>query len=280
MKPKRAIGVGFAFALLPIVVAVTPASAISAAGLTEPDLAALVQSTANDTDMILLSYLTSPPSSLSYVYNSTASDATWTSWSGALSGTFSGQPLSLPYNNGTLTDYPPGTVSWNTLGSLAGGAVSGGGSGTISYPTSSTFDLSFMDSLSYQGVTATADLSIPGTILGPGNFMFGTPGNPEATADGSITLSDPIVITILGKYSYFKIDDVYFDDTVWRIGPRRYLIRINSYLYFTGDGTGVGNRGILVPEPSTWAMVLLGFAGLGYVGWRRGGKPQSYALAA
>ena len=27
-----------------------------------------------------------------------------------------------------------------------------------------------------------------------------------------------------------------------------------------------------VPEPSTWAMMLLGFAGLGFVGYRRGGQ--------
>jgi PEP-CTERM motif len=26
-----------------------------------------------------------------------------------------------------------------------------------------------------------------------------------------------------------------------------------------------------IPEPSTWAMMLLGFAGLGYVGYRRRG---------
>ena len=33
-----------------------------------------------------------------------------------------------------------------------------------------------------------------------------------------------------------------------------------------------------VPEPSTWAMLLLGFAGLGYAGWRRTAKRQA-ALA-
>jgi hypothetical protein len=27
-----------------------------------------------------------------------------------------------------------------------------------------------------------------------------------------------------------------------------------------------------VPEPSTWAMMMLGFAGLGYAGWRRSAK--------
>ena len=36
----------------------------------------------------------------------------------------------------------------------------------------------------------------------------------------------------------------------------------------TGDAT-------LVPEPSTWAMMLLGFAGLGYAGYRRTQKGQA-----
>ena len=32
-----------------------------------------------------------------------------------------------------------------------------------------------------------------------------------------------------------------------------------------------------VPEPSTWAMMLLGFAGLGYAGFRRTGKSPRIA---
>jgi hypothetical protein len=32
-----------------------------------------------------------------------------------------------------------------------------------------------------------------------------------------------------------------------------------------------------VPEPSTWAMMLLGFAGLGFVAYRRKAKPASMA---
>jgi hypothetical protein len=33
--------------------------------------------------------------------------------------------------------------------------------------------------------------------------------------------------------------------------------------YAFGDGT------VTVPEPSTWAMMLVGFAGLGYAGYRK-----------
>jgi PEP-CTERM motif len=38
-----------------------------------------------------------------------------------------------------------------------------------------------------------------------------------------------------------------------------------------GDVPPVGASA--VPEPSTWAMLLIGFAGLGYAGWRRSKGP-------
>ena len=39
--------------------------------------------------------------------------------------------------------------------------------------------------------------------------------------------------------------------------------------------TAVSATAGTVPEPSTWAMLLLGFAGLGYAGWRRAAKREA-----
>jgi len=35
-----------------------------------------------------------------------------------------------------------------------------------------------------------------------------------------------------------------------------------------------------VPEPCTWAMMILGFAGVGFMAYRRSRKDQAFALAA
>jgi CHRD domain/PEP-CTERM motif len=50
----------------------------------------------------------------------------------------------------------------------------------------------------------------------------------------------------------------------------------NAYLNIHTTNFGGGEiRGFLhaVPEPSTWAMILLGFAGMGFMAYRRKSKP-------
>ena len=50
-------------------------------------------------------------------------------------------------------------------------------------------------------------------------------------------------------------------------------------------GTGSNNSGGVwievpaVPEPSTWAMLLLGFAGLGFVAYRRKTKDRVFPVS-
>jgi hypothetical protein len=44
----------------------------------------------------------------------------------------------------------------------------------------------------------------------------------------------------------------------------------SAYIAAPGvGGVGLASGTLTVPEPSTWAMMLLGFAGLGYAGYRR-----------
>jgi len=52
-----------------------------------------------------------------------------------------------------------------------------------------------------------------------------------------------------------------------------------SQVTFTGDGQFTGSMTAItaVPEPSTWAMMILGFAGLGFMAYRRKSKPALMA---
>jgi uncharacterized protein (TIGR03118 family) len=52
-------------------------------------------------------------------------------------------------------------------------------------------------------------------------------------------------------------------------------------LYFTAGPNGESNGlfgSLAVPEPSTWALMALGFAGLGFAGWRS--RRRSVSIAA
>ncbi len=78
------------------------------------------------------------------------------------------------------------------------------------------------------------------------------------TTQGDITLSG----ALLGKYDTYK----YYALGMANPSP-------NNVLLVSIDGlappSGVGS----VPEPSTWAMIMLGFFGIGFVAYRRKGKP-------
>jgi PEP-CTERM motif len=49
---------------------------------------------------------------------------------------------------------------------------------------------------------------------------------------------------------------------------------------FSGETVAIGPAVSAVPEPATWAMLILGFAGLGIAGYRRSGGALRTMLAA
>ncbi len=239
--------------------------------LTAQDLSVLVQSTVSDTDAALLYILGGNDPSASLVpkailnYSATGDD---TSWSGTLSGTLVNTfVLSYSSSGDTAT-----TNSWTSSGSLSGvGSVLGSGAASVTYPTATTFDVSFSDMLSAGGNTYSVSGSIPGTFNLDGSYNFGPPLE---------VISSPVMYSGSGsssytgvfKWSYYRL---YPDDKsdlwgipIWPGGPWN-----NVYKTTTTPGTGMyalsGFIQTSVPEPSTWAMMLVGFVGLGFAGYRQ-----------
>jgi PEP-CTERM motif len=63
------------------------------------------------------------------------------------------------------------------------------------------------------------------------------------------------------------------------LSPTRIVVDVTSDLPAVGDKLILDltfpSVGPAVPEPSTWALMLLGFAGLGFAGWRRMAAAQA-----
>ncbi len=99
------------------------------------------------------------------------------------------------------------------------------------------------------GLQLTGNLVLPGSSLDGATLL--------ATLDGSQTSGGTTTITPVG--SLFRIDsffDVFIDVSI-------------PDTPYSRSGIGPIPLVAVAPEPSTWAMMLIGFAGLGLAGWRR-----------
>jgi hypothetical protein len=63
------------------------------------------------------------------------------------------------------------------------------------------------------------------------------------------------------------------------LGPGTYYVEVTGRNNVTTLGVGGSVITSTVPEPSTWAMMALGFIGLGYVAFRRNAKGRAPAVA-
>lgn len=147
-------------------------------------------------------------------------------------------------------------------------------------PSTQAGTLSFY--FSFSNVTG----SVPGTVTGE---ITGLADNGSSSATNvyidsypsalGLTLTTPFDTIADSALNSFTVSSGHITGaTYFAVGVGSYVLGINhiggNYLenpsgpeVFNGDGFG-GVTFTTVPEPSTWAMLLLGFAGLGYAGYR------------
>ena len=113
--------------------------------------------------------------------------------------------------------------------------------------------------------TAQTGISPPGCSAGCGSFTNGIQGAWSGTSNH---FAGPVTFFLAGiTTADFENNSAGFMAAVDVLGPNG-----------TGEVAGTGT--ITVPEPSTWAMMLLGFAGLAYAGYRKGKTARTASLVA
>ena len=217
-------------------------------------------------------------SALVLAFSASAASAaviTWTTWDNTSSGTAA--PITVTFNgpaDNILTGYP----SYGPTSTFVDGIIVGNG------PTSSNNILQLTGG---NGTTQTLTFSQAvvnpvfaiwslGQGGGPASFVFNA--TPTLVAGGPSNEYGGGTITVAGN----TVGGLEGNGTVEFVGTFTSLSWTNpQYEYWYGFDVGfqsVAGRSVdAVPEPSTWAMLLLGFAGVGFVAYRRKDK---MALAA
>lgn len=181
---------------------------------------------------------------------------------------------------------------------IAASAVLPAGADAATY----SFDFSTTDAVFAVAATlTTADtlnaiggydvLSISGTLSGPGGGTISLVANPDQPNPGATT--------------YFMYDNVYFpggtpkvdeygilfsvgayDYELYSIGPSTYYLSSTNPAggYVPGEAAAFGAPATIaasaVPEPTTWVLTLLGFAGLALFAGRKARRSAAAAVRA
>ena len=141
-------------------------------------------------------------------------------------------------------------------------------------PDAGNFDIT---GITGTGTTAGSAFNITGLVSDPSNH---TPPNTGTAAGGAWVYND-VIFTGPLRFDYngvvFSADNGFLYNL--------YTQNVNNPSFdgllstdSNSDGTGTAHLGTgtitaAVPEPSTWAMIILGFAGIGFMAYRRNSKP-------
>jgi hypothetical protein len=131
-------------------------------------------------------------------------------------------------------------------------------------------------------VTGFEITKLTGDVFGSGGgAITGVISNPAQNTGGNTTNYGFIYDNnLFGTKPYLNLYGVLFTTApsgsiwnLWGTTPTDYEL----YTYSSANGGGVDVHGTMtvaaVPEPATWAMMVLGFAGMGFLAYRRNSKP-------
>jgi hypothetical protein len=116
-------------------------------------------------------------------------------------------------------------------------------------------------------------LDVPTTVTYPG---VSVPPCAECGPGPAEVDTPPISATFLGSVNLTDFSDFAGN------GSNDFVFAISAGANETIDASGTVTETIFtsIPEPSTWAMMLLGFAGLGYAGYRASRRTAAAGLRA
>jgi PEP-CTERM motif len=202
-------------------------------------------------------------------------------------GTFAGA-LILASLIGTTAD--PAQAAYIITFSETGHDVTASGSGAINlagltFITSGATLSEVAPTFATEATGAAGDvdeyLGVSGPVsFGPGVFTSATTGAGDLVGVQVLRADPPegFIFVPMGYASGAPLSDTatYAGQSFATLG-----LTPGVYLYTFGSGTDADSFTIKVaapvPEPSTWAMMLLGFAGLGYAGYRASRRESAAA---
>jgi hypothetical protein len=203
-------------------------------------------------------------------------------------GTADQGSVSANANLDALSQYLSASVTISPAAGIV--QPSGGASASLSYyfaiATGVTFQIPVTISGSYSLPNGSSvSLSIAGAQQSNQDFSFGLPTTPNSIfSDG---LGTQYSVPIAGIYSnevYLVTMDVDVNTTTGgtttaMLDPIFSIDAPGDYEIDFSQGVGNGTDGVgAVPEPSTWAMMMLGFVGIGAMTYRR--KQTGLSLSA
>jgi hypothetical protein len=156
----------------------------------------------------------------------------------------------------------------------AGGFISAYGQPVPTDPVTGSFTITFDPTLTYTDSTAGITLNSLNIPLGSAlSFSYVLTGGGELVVGGIDDGAGVVQISPSTDDFYLHIFTFTTAPTFQQLGYSEIATGPSSYFYndLTNGGSGSVSVTpvIAVPEATTWAMMLLGFAGLGIAGYRK-----------